>query len=363
MKHLYNYLLVFFSIYFLVTVPWARPSDNGAERGGYGGGDHIKPEVKLLGYEILGTIRSIPLYSNHFKIPFNELEEKINSANIIPVEKPIYISGKLKTAKNNYHDTIWIHAESWNLITSRVIKKRLIFHEYLSLLKIERDDYYIISNTLYNEYLLPPTLSDLGISNPLSTFERDHYGSLLPTDLFNDSLAIPRLNKVFQLAVEDLLNLYQIIFLKFDYLKNTNFIEQLWLNINLISEWTNLFVPLAMEKLSENGSGNQINLINSSLKLRYIQYAVTSLEIYQLLLLAPKFNAINLNQFGIPELKVPNLTYDEKVEIYKRNLQLRKIITEELTTLRFVILRVDNIQQVKDAEKLYRAFLFYLDKI
>lgn len=268
--------LIYISLLVVSTAVFA----NGVERGGTGGGEGIVPEFRSIGESIYKRIKDLPLYKNHFKVPMKRFERIIQKANLIPTNREIIINGDHKAAENNYKDTIWINSTQWNSINSIIIKKRLVFHEYLSLIGMEWNNYYLISNTLYNSELLPPNLVDLGIYKRLNRIEVEYALLMTPEPVTDLSESLMTLRILYQFSIEETVAILKLFTVKPSELESQFKLRSHQINIQEIINRIRSF-GFTFRQLYELNLNQEEELSVSELTLRNVQSVLLTMQVSQ----------------------------------------------------------------------------------
>lgn len=351
-----SHLLILLSLVF-TNISIAK--DNAGERGG--GGDTDVPEFREIALQIHQSIKNIPLYTDHFKIPMNEFKRKVLKSQILAVEEELLVDGEIKVAWNNYSDLIKVNISRWKAIQSPVLKKRLVFHEILSLMKLEWNNFYLISNTLYNEQFIAPLPIDFGIIFPLSSIDKSAIPYLTGAHDRSLDVSLYILNNVYQYTIEELLKIYNSVLnnptqLEKEY-RVIRLQEMIKKHLNKLASFTSEFNLLFQRDIPTLDK----ELEFSQVILRYTQAYTLILQMKDLIGLSAIFKE------HIKELKSSNPEYAQEVirKLQEEDVKSRKafqtVVFSELDNLEELIKsRLKRIQRAK-ISNLKGQFYFILD--
>lgn len=273
------------SILLLSLMAFAK---NGIDRGG--GGDHIEPEIRAIAKSIHESIKDIPLYRDFYKIPMSKFEKLIKNAEIDTTYDEISVLNQetgeyeIKTAWNNYKDFIRINIPRWDAISSPVLKRRLVFHEFLSLMGLEWNNYYVISDTLYADSNLVPQKVELGIMEELDEHQRYFAMNSVPKGSNRDiDTTLVVLNSVYTYSIERLLEIYTTLSERPELLSNERQIAKIqYLVLDIINR-ANMFMQDYNYVQAQAPADAIYDIQLSDVMLKNIQVSALSLKISDLI--------------------------------------------------------------------------------
>ncbi len=242
------------------------------------------------------------------------------------------------------------------------IKKRLVFHEYLSLLGLEWNNFYLISNTLFNNQATAPLLIDLGILKPLDSFESRYAELITPSATNSVETSFKNLNFIYQYSIEKSLLEYKS-FLKNPYYLDTdsrvrnyqsNLLKRIKRLNDFVKEYSNFYNSTVISFDTE--------LAISKIVLRNVQSYVLILELKKLVD-ASLFYKDNINNLLEENPEYTRSLLDEMLEEdVKAKKAFRSVIESAQSNLNIVLHEnpLTRIQKNK-ARSLINQMNFILD--